>query len=83
MPLPKPRAQQADLVRKGMKPVEVLNVIGLPDYIELAAWEYDMDAERPFTLTVTFGENGVVSALQTSPAAWQRSDRRDQVVAYY
>jgi hypothetical protein len=77
--LAKPRAQQADAVRTGMRPTEVLRLIGAPDFIE-GTWQYDMDGPKPYTLLVECRATGVKSVERKSPALWQNGDYRDQQV---
>jgi hypothetical protein len=77
--LAKPRAQQADAVRIGMRPAEVLRLIGAPDFIE-GTWQYDMDEPKPYTLLIECGATGVKSVERKSPALWQNGDCRDQQV---
>jgi hypothetical protein len=77
--LGRPRAQQAGALRKGMKPIEVLRLIGAPDFVE-ETWQYDMDEQKPYTLLVEWGETGVKSVQRKSPAFWQGGDCRDQQI---
>ena len=80
--LSKPRAERVELVKKGMQPEEVIRSIGNPDEIGSSNWEFDMDADTPYTLIVNWGETGIESLKRVTPAIWQTTDRRDEAIAY-
>jgi len=56
-----PRHKNATQVKTGMSAKKVLNTIGAPDYIDDDSWSYDMDAEVPFSLTLTFDTYNVTA----------------------
>ncbi len=73
------RAERTELVQPGMTPKDVLRAIGPPDYIKKFefAWEYDMDADEPFTFRVQFKGLRAVTDVQTiRPPKWQHGDLR-------
>lgn len=81
----KPRAQRADVVKAGMTPIEVLNAIGAPDYVEFgqdikrqgpweAAWRYEMDAESTYTLLVIWDGHKVKAKEKIRPALWKGNE---------
>ncbi len=83
--LDKPRVQQAGAIRKGMQPMEVLRLIGPPDFIEgistvVGQWHYDMDEQKPYTLIVEWENARVKSVERKFPAFWQEGDSRDRKV---
>jgi hypothetical protein len=78
-PLPPttPRHQNAAKVEKGMKAEQVLALIGSPDYVGYEAWEYDMDAEAPFTLILKWDARHVIGIERKTPPVWQDGSARD------
>ncbi len=75
-----PRHLQVNAVRRGLSPSAVLQLIGQPDYVDSGVWEYDMDADPPYTLIVKLGRSGVTSVDVRRPPAWQDGFRRDRLV---
>ena len=79
-----PRAANAGKIKTGMKPEEVLDLIGAPDFVQRdPVWEYDMDTGTPFTLLV-YWQNGrtVYRVEQETPARWQDGQIRDRKIVY-
>jgi hypothetical protein len=71
------REERVGLVKRGMKPLEVLLAVGAPDYVLDPYWEYDIDAARPFTLRLRFKDGQVLDRIQRQrPARWQRKGSR-------
>ena len=60
-----------------MKPEEVLDKIGAPDFIERRMWEYDMDDAKPYTLIVSWGKEGVKATERYTPSKWSDGTSRD------
>ena len=83
VPVPsKPRARQAGAVKVGMQPIEVLRLLGAPDFI-VGTWQYDMDDQKPYTLLIEWGENNRVKSVdRKSPAYWQDGDCRDRQIMW-
>jgi hypothetical protein len=74
------RVANAPLVKKDMKPLEVLDKLGPPDYVELwrndaVAWRYDMDAVPAFSLLVIIDHYRVESVEKWEPALWHANER--------
>ena len=73
-----PRDDGARELQPGMSPESVVGLLGGPDFIGLhAEWEYDIDAHVPYTLAITWSEQGVETITTTRPAVWQQKDKRD------
>lgn len=69
-----PRAQRVAGVRPGMKPLQVLNALGAPDSVhtQFDAWQYDVDADRPYTLFVVWEDGLEVGELKKiEPPLWK------------
>lgn len=64
-----------------MSAKEVLNTIGAPDYIDDDSWSYDMDAEVPFSLTLTFDTYNVTAIKKEAPL-WKTGLARDKALAF-
>jgi hypothetical protein len=73
------RVDNADRITKDMKPLDVLDKLGPPDYVErwngdAVAWRYDMDAEPAFSLLVIIDQQKVESVEKWTPALWNGND---------
>lgn len=79
--LPHERAQHAREIKKGMTPGKVLAMIGAPDFNDSDKWQYDIDADTPYSLTVTWIENGVSEIARERPPLW-KSESRDHEIMY-
>ena len=72
------RLDSADRVKKDMQPLEVLSMLGAPDYVDrwdrgAVAWRYDMDAKPSFSLLVVIQQK--VENIETwKPALWHGND---------
>ncbi len=75
------RTERVGAVKQGMKPEDVLARIGAPDFIDLDTWCYDIDAQPPFTLTVSWSKQGVYEVQQHRPPFW-KSEKWDEAIAY-
>ena len=72
------RAANAGKVKPGMSPEEVIDLIDCPDYILRRGWQYDMDADAPFTLVLSWTDEGTVEGVKVvRPAHWQAGTIRD------
>ena len=76
-PLPFQRDTRAAEIKAGMRPEEVLDQIGAPDFIERRMWEYDMDGKTPYTLIVSWGKDGVETIERHTPPKWSDGTSRD------
>lgn len=84
---PGPRHEAVANIDIGMKPVDVLNLIGPPDYVERGKglpsylWRYDMDAAEPYSLFVLWNEKPTVRSLEKiEPALWSGNSLIDPTV---
>lgn len=76
--LPGTRELNAEKVKKGMSPEEVIDLIDCPDYIPRREWQYDIDAETPYTLTIAWTKERRVEGVNVvRPALWQEGTVRD------
>lgn len=78
---PGPRADQVEKLTAGLKPEQVMNLIGAPDLVDMPHWEYDIDANPPFTLIVSFEARKVSKIERKSPAFWKDGLTRDAQIA--
>jgi hypothetical protein len=77
-PVPGTRASNAEKAKKGMSPEQVIDLIDCPDYILSREWQYDIDAEKPYTLTISWTDERTVEEVKmVRPALWQEGTVRD------
>lgn len=72
-----PRAMNAGNVKAGMKAEQVLDLLGGPDFVGYDTWEYDMDADPPFSLILRWDARSVIDAEKKTPAVWEEGFARD------
>lgn len=72
-----PRATNCAKVRTGMKAEQVLDLLDGPDFVESETWEYDMDANPPFTLILKWDARHVIDVQKRTPALWKKGLLRD------
>uniref|UniRef100_UPI00261C8686 hypothetical protein n=1 Tax=uncultured Gimesia sp. TaxID=1678688 RepID=UPI00261C8686 len=77
----RPRHEAVQKVKVGMSARDVLNHIGIPDYISDDTWSYDMDANPLFSITLTFDAHKVKAVKREAPL-WKSGLSRDEVVAW-
>jgi hypothetical protein len=78
-PVPGTRESNAEKVKKGMSPEQVIDLIDCPDYIPSRDWQYDIDAQKPYTLTISWTDERTVEDLKVlRPALWQEGTERDR-----
>jgi len=69
------RHERAPQLAEGMKPVEVLDVMGPPDVVErwVHAWRWDVDTESPYSLVVEWDRRlyKVLAVRRVQPPLWQ------------
>ena len=80
-PLAHPRAMRTGDVMEGMKPEDVLAIIGAPDFTDSSVWYYDIDAQNPYTLSVWWGKDGVKVIRRQHPPHWQ-TELWDEEIVY-
>lgn len=76
--LQQPRARAAAQIKVGMSAKQVLNTVGSPDYVGNDTWSYDLDANEPFSLTLTWRTGRVTDIKRDQPALWQSGRTRDR-----
>ena len=64
-----------------MSAAEVLDLLGSPEWITYDTWEYDIDAEPPFTLRLKWNETSVVEVATSKTAAWLQPLMRERMIA--
>ncbi len=78
-PAPGTRESNAGNVKKGMSPEQVIDLIDCPDYIPGREWQYDIDAQKPYTLTISWTDARTVEDVKVvRPALWQEGTVRDR-----
>lgn len=81
---PKPpsmlRASNAGNVKAGMKAEQVLDLVGGPDFVGYDTWEYDMDANPPFSLIVKWDARKVIDVERKTPVLWREGFVRDEQI---
>jgi hypothetical protein len=76
-----PRFERVASIKIAMTPIDVLNILGAPDYVERGqdihrqgpwdvAWRYDMDASPGYTLLIVWTGHKVGAIEKVSPALW-------------
>ena len=75
-----PRESQAGAIRAGMKPEQVLDLLGGPDFVGYGTWEYDLDADPPFSLILKWDARQVIEIQQKTPALWKDGFIRDEQI---
>jgi hypothetical protein len=75
--LSKPRADLAASIHRGMQAIDVLRLLGSPDFNCGVLWEYEMDGRKPYTLLIEWDDKGAKSVVRKTPASWQNGDCRD------
>jgi hypothetical protein len=75
-----PRASNAGNVKTGMKAEQVLDLVGGPDFVEYDTWEYDMDANPPFSLILKWDARKVIDVERKTPALWKEGVVRDEQI---
>lgn len=80
----KERIAQVESVKKGLSPREVVEILGNPDFERYdrshLTWDYDLDAEKPYTLRIAFDSKfeGVESVDRLEPPVWKKASQRDR-----
>jgi hypothetical protein len=81
-----PRADRVRLVNKELTPRDVVDALGEPDYVSRPlpgdgeadwVWEYDIDADKPYTLRIVWAGQSSRSIKRVEPPAWKEGNTRD------
>jgi hypothetical protein len=72
------RHQQVAKAKRGMKPIDILNLLGPPDYVVGVkktwgcVWRYDMDSPKPYSLMVIWDKRPRLKGLEkVRPGLWK------------
>lgn len=79
-PLPFQREDRVQQLKLGMKPEEVMELMGAPDFITHRGWEYDLDGDSPATLVIRWGAGGVEGSENEAPPKWRNGVGRDRAL---
>ena len=72
------RHANATKLQNGMSPEQVINLLDCPDYIPGRIWQYDMDADGPYTLAISWTDDQKVKKIEViRPALWKEGTLRD------
>lgn len=77
-PLAQPRHTLVDKLELGMTPEQVLDLIGSPDFMVYFPWEYDMDADPPYTLALKWNGRKLSGIERIEPPRWKSDDQEGQ-----
>jgi len=81
----KPRAEKVSALELGMSPMDVIKLMGAPDYVErghathpegrwVHLWRYDIDADAPYSLLLAWKDRKVARIERLTPALWRGDD---------
>lgn len=76
-----PRHTNIDEVQTGMMAMQVLSLLGGPDFVGYNTWEYDMDSVPPITLLIKWDALHVVRIEKKTPPLWKDGFPRDELLA--
>jgi hypothetical protein len=77
-PVPGSRHTNATKILKGMSPEQVINLVDCPDYMPDRIWQYDIDADEPYTLALSWSDDQKVKEIEfIRPALWKEGTLRD------
>ena len=77
-PVPGNRHTNATKIQKGMSPEQVINLVDCPDYMPGRIWQYDIDANEPYTLALSWSDDQKVKEIEfIRPALWKEGTLRD------
>jgi hypothetical protein len=79
-----------DQVREQQTPMEVITVIGAPDFTDASwptgknTWDYDVDTDDPYTLRVHWNDDCRVHRVEViRPALWKQGETRHMALSNY
>ena len=75
-----PRSKRVSDVRAGQSALEVLRLLGPPDYIDdnKRTWEFDIDTKPPYTLRIQWKDMAVRALEKVIPPPWKVGHTRDE-----
>lgn len=79
------RGRRLAQLRTGMEPIDVLRLIGSPDFIRSGPgeWQYDIDDEHePLTLQLLWNGGRLKGVEQLKPPLWSRENVREQTLRW-
>lgn len=78
-PLDGNRHTNAAKLANGMSPEQVIDLLDCPDAIPQRTWQYDIDADEPYTLSITWNDDRKIQKIETiRPALWLKPGTRDR-----
>ncbi|OYV05868.1 MAG: hypothetical protein CFE26_09300, partial [Verrucomicrobiales bacterium VVV1] len=80
-PLAGSRAANVEKLSAGLKAEQVMDLVGAPDFVDRYIWEYDIDADPPYTLILDLSSLKVAKIERKSPAFWQDGLTRDAQIS--
>lgn len=73
------RETNASKVQNDLSPEQVIGLLDCPDYVVSRIWQYDIDAQEPYTLAVSWTNDQKVRKIEViRPALWQEGTIRDR-----
>jgi len=78
--VPDRRERRVGQLRKGATLNETLDLLGTPDYVDCGGvddtwWRYDLDADPPYTLILTWRDGRLGHLQKKTPPVWQGERR--------
>jgi hypothetical protein len=64
---------------QGMNPMQVVELIGLPDFIGRNEWSYDFEKNTPRSLTISW-DSYVVKDVKRGEPLWKKLVEREKVL---
>lgn len=72
------RHTNAAKLANGMSPEQVIDLLDCPDAIPQRTWQYDIDADEPYTLAINWSDERKIQKIEIiRPALWQKPGERD------
>jgi hypothetical protein len=68
-----PRANRVASIHPGMKVIELLDALGPPDHIGFDDWLFDIDAAKPYTLSIHWNESARVKRIDHNRPRWKNN----------
>jgi hypothetical protein len=81
-PLPFQREERVQDLKLNMKPEEVIELLGAPDFITPEGWEYDLDGDTPATLLIRWAQAGLEKSEKRVPPKWRNGVERDRALVH-
>lgn len=77
-----PTEQSLARIMPGMKPREVLDILGSPDFVSYPEWSFDLDGEDARTFTISW-DSGSVKDMRDLPSLWKTGLDRDKLIVQF